>query len=80
MPSLTCCGKVLRSREDVLAHYEQVPFTGDKRPVFGCCKHPRRYIKTCPFCAGAKMVNDVDKSLWPRGFTLSDNLPEDGDD
>ena len=72
---ITCYGVELKTRKDVLAHYWQVPFAGDRRPLWCCNKHPRRSSKACTFCRGAKFVNDIDKSLWKRGLTLTVYLP-----
>lgn len=66
MISGKCCRVTLRTREDVLNHYAQIPFTGDRRNFFGCNKHDMRWSRKCDSCAFARFVNAIDKSLMVR--------------
>lgn len=68
-----CCGLQLRTKNDVLRHYttRQLSESDRWQPLYVCEDHIKHWRRKCWKCRKARWINTIDRSLWPRGLTLS---------
>lgn len=73
---IKCCGKILRTRTDVIKHHGTRKLEPrDKREQFCyCVDHVGRYHSNCWKCKEAAYINKIDRSLHKKGLTLNQYL------